>query len=268
MALETVPLIRGYIMNDIAKRLTIEEIYKMKLDYLASCKEMHEALERSDNIMHRINSYTNYRIDNTTREIRDDVKYFDKEAWKYLCKTYQVEKYMLCTEYEKLQNDISYGRVPEFTIENVRGWIAGLNQTVCDNVKKMLYNVYDKITNGYYYVGKEKKKRNNTGIDKNFIITTYDYSCMYNYWTGGPTLTDDLEKVCYILDGKSVPDITIKNVMKGNNACEGKNDYFEIKICLNGNTHYKLTDETWLRLNKIAGNRAMIGQNIKIKVFN
>lgn len=102
------------------------------------------------------------------------------------------------------------------------------------------------------------------------LIDTRDYSSVFGFYSRSrdPSITDDLEKVCYILDGKTLPEVTLKATLRGDKATEGKNEYFSVKICKNQNTHYTLEDETRRKLNLYGPEGAVIGENIKIKVFD
>mgnify|MGYP001180852408 FL=1 len=120
--------------------------------------------------------------------------------------------------------------------------------------------------NGIYYTGNVKKKRNNSKIEKRFILLTYDYDSIYGY-SNRNTITDDLEKICYLINGIKLPEKTLKQKMYENKEGIGENDYFKIKVCKNGNTHYELDDDIVVKLNTICADRNAIGDAIKIKVF-
>lgn len=258
-------------MNDVIKRLTIDDIYKIKLKYIEQMKELNEIDMQLGFTMKEINAHPPFRIDYRFENYKQNpsIIYFDKYAWYYLIKIYELEKYMLCTEYDKIYKQIiDTNNFPEFTPDNAIGWLDGLKHLIYENVKQMMQDVYDKLINKTYHTGvRETKKRNNSGVDKWFILTTYDYNYMYNNYREMPTITDDLEKLCYIIDGKKLPDITIKNKMKSDKSTEAENDYFKIKVCQNGNTHYKIKPDMLEKLNKLGSNKNSIGEKIKIKIF-
>jgi len=170
-----------------------------------------------------------------------------------------------------VDNEIDNYQTPDFTIENANGWIAGLKETIRDNVNTLVKKVYSEITNGHYYTGGgyrgEKKKRNNNGIDKMFILYTCDWSTVFAYWQDKPSIMDDLEKVCYILDGKTLPEKTLRDALRGDKTDTASNPYMSVKLCQNGNTHFTLEEGTRELLNRYGPSGAVIGENIKIKVF-
>jgi len=260
-------------MSDIIKRPTINALYRMKCDVLVKLSTIRNTDTAIRDILDEFGGYSPLRLDwslGTTADNSEE-KYVDQICWSYLVKLFHLRKYMLCTEYDKLSKEIAEFRAPDFTPENAVAWIDGLKSLIHENVRTMLKSVYDKLISSHYYTGSssyrgEKKKRNNNGLDSWFILYTYDYQIMYQ-WAHGMTITDDLEKACYILDGKAVPDRTIKEVMRADKLLEGKNDYFEIRVCKNGNTHYRIHEETRRKLNLIGPDGNIIGEQIRIKIF-
>jgi hypothetical protein len=178
---------------------------------------------------------------------------------------------MTCTEYKTLQEDIENCKTPDFSPANIEGWLKGLQSLIYKNVNQLAKNVFDKLITGGYYTGPggwnaTKKKRNNAGIDEFFILSTNDYSSVCR-WSPYPTITDDLEKLCYLLDNKTVPEKNCKSIMYSEKLYEYENEYFKLKFCKNGNTHYTIKPETRDKLNLIGADRSKIGEFIKIKVF-
>jgi hypothetical protein len=269
-------IMRGgvYNMNEIIKRLNVEDIYKIKLDSLKLLKDLNETDEKLNTILEPINGYRpyniSYRFEN--HEKNQAERYIDRTCWNYLISIFQFKKYMLCTDYDKLRKDIDNFNIPEFNILNAENWIANVKELIYDNINKLVKKVFQKITEETYYTGsgysnRQKKKRNNNGIDKIFILTTYDYNQVFNYWSSNPTLTDDLEKVCYILSGKKIPNVTLKDKMRMDKINEFKNEYFRIKLCKNGNTHYWLNEDIRNKLNLYGSGEKIIGENIRIKIM-
>ncbi|MGD9157002.1 MAG: DUF4942 domain-containing protein [Desulfobacteraceae bacterium] len=258
-------------MNEITRRLTAEDLFRIKLKFLRQMEEFVDLDQQISDNLKDVNGYRPYNIRwefHNYHQARTE-KYIDQYLWRYLVKLYFLEKYMLCSEYAKMMKEIEELKTPDFTPENAEAWLTSLKSMIYENIRLMCKRVYEKLITGSYETGSgfasREKKRNNNGVDKFFILQTYDYLMMYNYWSGGPTITDDLEKVCYILDGKSVPDKTLKTLAKINHANEADCSYFKVKFCKNGNTHFFLTDETVGRLNKIGPDGNLIGEKIRIK---
>ena len=261
-------------MSGIVKRKTIEDIYKIKLDLLYDLKELVKISNKIDETIQDIKGYAPFRIDFRYDSWDDnrETKYIDRTCWIYLVNLFELQKYMLCTEYKKMRDDIDKFNFPEFTIENANGYIQSLKHIIYDNVKTMMKTVYNKITEETYYTGagytnRKEKKRNNNGIDSMFILTTYDYSRIFRY-SGTPTITDDLEKLCYILHGEKLPDNTLIQNMYSEKKYEMENKYFKIRCCKNGNTHFHINEETRNKLNLYGSDPTKIGENIKIKIFD
>ena len=260
--------------NEIVIRHDIPAIYRIKLKFLGQIKAFQELEQVIEITVKEIEGSAPYRVDYRYGDFSKcrEIKYIDRICWRYLVNLFELYKYMLCTDYEKMKDQIEDFNFPEFTIENAEGWLAGLKDVIYDNIRTLIKTVFENITEDTYYTGSgysnlKKKKRNNNGIDKNFILTTNDYSRIFGYYSSKPTLTDDLEKVCYIMDGKTVPEITLKQIMRQEKKVEFTNDYFKIKICQNGNTHYTLFDESRNKLNLYGAGKGIIGEDIKIKIF-
>jgi hypothetical protein len=112
-----------------------------------------------------------------------------------------------------------------------------------------------------------KKKRNNNGIDKRFILTTHDFSFVFGYHMIKPTLTDDLEKVVNILYDKPLPQYTIKEKMRQDKISFFEDEHFSVKFHQNGNTHYVLSDDLLQKLNLLGTDGSKLGEYIKIKTL-
>lgn len=258
---------------EIAKRKTIPEIFQHKVSLLQKLRDLEKLDNNLQQEFEEIKGYRCYTLRNQLPYgERPQERYVDKTCWEYLIRLFELDKYMLCTDFEKLQKQIENFDFPEFNIENANGYIASLKDIIYDNIRSMMKSVYERITQQIYYTGtgyRTKKKRNNNGIDKHFIITTNDWHRVFSYWTNKPTVTDDLEKLCYILHGKSLPEKTlIRQISRKEEKAEAENEFFRIKCMKNGNTHYWLTDDTRNKLNLYGPEPGRIGENIRIKVFD
>jgi hypothetical protein len=258
--------------TDIAPRHTVESMVALKAEILANLNEMERRSEAVNNLFKGLDDRGSiHRIEYDYRGYGEGIleKSVDQRFWRYLVQLFSLEKYMLCTDYQKLKKEIEEYHFPRFDAESAQGWLAGLKGLIHDNVTTLVHSVFDAITQGTYYVGGysgSQKKRNNNGVDTRFILHTADYRVL-SYWSTDPTVTDDLEKVAYILDGKTLPEETLKSRMRTEKTLEAGNDYFRIKVCANGNTHYTLTDSLRDKLNKYGPSGAIIGEDIKIKII-
>lgn len=258
-------------MSELAVRLTIYDLVEIRRRTLEALERMQKADKDVDDILKALDSQNFYRVEKRGYH-QSDTKEVDQRIWRYMLRLYNLEKYMLCTEYKKVEDQIENYDFPEFTIENAEGWLLSLKVLIYESVRQLVEDVFNRITKETYRTGgswnsSQKKKRNNNGIDKFFILTTHDDSSL-KWWSGKPTITDDLEKACYILDGKDLPEVTIKATMHRGKIWESENDYFWIRICQNGNTHYKLKDGIRDKLNLYGSRKGVIGENIRIKVFD
>ncbi len=256
----------------VAKRLTVEDIFALKVKVLGNIRRLEIVANQIQFDLEKIGAYSPYYIQDryTTHGKDREEKEVDKDCWNYLVRFFSLEKYMLCTDYKKMIEEINSYKTPVFTVENANAWIAGLKDLINENVRVLVKKVFAEITDGAYYVGNgfrgEKKKRNNNGVDKMFILYTRDYQSVFGYGYD-PTVTDDLEKVCYILAGKQIPEKTAKDQMRIAKSSEYENEFFGLKLCKNGNTHYTISDDVREKLNRYGPEGAIIGENIKIKIL-
>lgn len=254
-------------------RLGISEVFKTKKQALFQIAQLERMEHEIVKTFEEINGYTPVRLearyDNYSQNAAE--KYVDRSCWRYLVGLFHLEKYMLCSDYSKMQKDIEEFRTPPFTILNAQAWVAGLKGLIYENVKTLVKKVFEEITQGTYRTSSSynapRKKRNNNGVDKRFILQTGDYNRMFAYWCNDPTVTDDLEKVCYLLNGQTLPDQTAKAIMKSEKRCEFSNEFFSITVCRNGNTHYVLEDGIREKLNRYGPDGAILGEDIKIKIM-
>lgn len=261
-------------MTEIQERPTVESMFRSKLDMLSDIEKLKKLDEEIGNSFKLFNWHEPYRIEwrFDNHEQNREEKYIDRVLWRYLVRLYQLEKYMLATEYKKMEKEIDEFRTPDFTPENAHAWLKGLKSMIYENVRLMCKRVYEQLISGTYQPGNAwnspRKKRNNNGVDRFFILPTHDYGRIFGYsFYHSPSVVDDLEKVCYLLDGKTMPDETIITRAKMDQTSEVESPYFKVIFHKNGNTHFRLTDETRQRLNRIGPDGNVIGENIRIKVF-
>lgn len=260
---------------ELVKRHTVSDIFQIKVELLRQIGDLQKLNNAIDEGYKKLDGYSPLRLENRfdNYDKNREEKHVDRTCWLYLIKLFELQKYMLCTDYEKMMEDIDRFNFPVFTVENAEGYLGSLKDIIYNNVREMMRSVFERITDSHYYTGngfrgRAEKKRNNNGIDKHFIITTYDYSRVFEYWRRGPSITDDLEKLCYILNGETLPKETIMqqfNRFEPDTTAENK--YFKIKICKNGNTHYWIKESTRKKLNLYGADPSSIGEGMKIKVF-
>lgn len=255
-------------MNQLIKRLSVADIIKLRNEAYAETKALEAQMKKLQDSCKKLDGRAPAPYSLKKNFSADAIKILDYRYWKYMVDYFHLQDFMLSSEYEKLTDEIEYFRTPEFTESNVMGWVSGMKDLINKGVKTLAESIYNELVNAKYETGNKTKKRNNNGVDKRFILKAYDYGIEYCS-INQPTITDDLEKLCYILDGKELPEHRMKaNIYHdyrhyGETSCP----YFSIKVCKNNNTHYCLTDETVARLNKIGGGGFVIGQDVKIKVF-
>lgn len=262
--------------TELEVRHTVDSLFALKVKTLGDVRRMEELDKSIHDGLEQIHGFPPYRLsachDVPYGENRIE-RYIDRTLWYFLAKQYELEKYMLATKHKELIAEIENCYTPCFTVENVSRWLEGLQDLLRENVQTLVRQVFRAIIDGTYYVGGRmgvEKKRNNNGVDATFILYTLDNHSIgeYGYYGSSPTITDDLEKVCYLLDGKTLPKETIKDHMRLGKTNVAQNAYMSVKVCQNGNTHYALTEETRQKINLYGPEGAIIGENIKIKIVD
>ena len=260
-------------MNEIAKRMSVEDVFRQKCVLVDRIEALERLDEEISELYHDINGCSPMRADAHWENFGENrhIRHVERACWRYLVQIFELERYMLCTEFKEMEKKIDGFNFPEFTVESAYAFIDSLHDTIYSNVRMMMRTVYANLCDGTYHTGSgyraPKKKRNNNGIDKTFILSTRDYMRIFGYYGDVPTITDDLEKLCYILDGKRLPEQTLIRAMRAEKTDEWDNGYFSIKVCKNGNTHYQMNEEIRAKLNVYGPEPGRIGEDIKIKVF-
>lgn len=254
--------------NNLIKRLDIKDIIDLRNQSVIEMKKLEEQMFILDKTCKQLDGIMPAPYSLQKHYSADAIKILDYRYWRYMVKYFHLQDFMLSSEYEKLSKQVENYQTPEFTEKNVIGWVFGMKDLINNGVKNLAETLFNELTNAKYITDNKTKKRNNNGVSKRFIIRANDYGYLYSD-NRQPTITDDLEKLCYILDSKELPEHRMKESLynEGYYYGEASCPYFSIKICKNNNTHYLLTDETVVMLNKIGANSNIIGSDIKIKVF-
>ncbi len=260
--------------TDVITRPSIEDVFAIKCTCLRLMKTIEAAESECEDMIKKIDGYLPFRVEWSygSRSLTS-YKQVDAYCWRYVVALLHLERYMLCTEFKNMTKEIDEGKAPEFTPENVGAWLESLKSLIHENVRAMMKSVYEKIITGSYYTGGrngDQKKRNNNGIDASFILYTGDHSRVhqYGYYWNHPTITDDLEKACYLIAGEELPEHPLKNRMAADKTDTGECPYFSIRVCKNGNTHYSMKESTRQILNRIGPDGNLIGEKIRIKIFD
>jgi len=163
-------------MGEIAIRNTIKILCENKKSILSKIKEMEKIDKDMREIFESFDGYSPIRLDfkyDSYDENREE-KYVDRSCWNHIVNLFNLHRYMLCTDFEKMRKMVQDCQTPQFTEDNVKEWIGELKGEIIKSVEKMVKNVYESLCTDHYYTGsgysnRLKKKRNNNGIDKNFI---------------------------------------------------------------------------------------------------
>jgi len=118
--------------QELAKRKTIKEIYLIKLDLLSAYSRLEKEDKNISLLLEQVNNYSLHRLEYKTNYYGENriEKEIDKKLWQYLVDFFHLNKYMLCTEYDKVEKQIEDFNFPVFNLENVDIWLSNLKKIV------------------------------------------------------------------------------------------------------------------------------------------
>lgn len=189
-------------------------------------------------------------------------KKMDYTFWNHCLEVNQVEKYLTTTDKEKLYEKLEE-ETPTFNFQNVMETIESFQQSKEARATNMIKKIYDQVTDLVFSKGNKhanREKRLQLGIPQ-----TLRASIFYVYGDGLPSyvstrnsrfnIIEDLERACYLVDGKLQPDVQ-KNITALTTEALRKDErfidspYLEMQIYKNGNVKIKFKSlETLKRFN-------------------
>lgn len=154
--------------------------------------------------------YPDYLRKEDIEELRNDM---DGEFWRDCLNELQVEKFLTTKDKEKLFDKLSE-KCPVFNEANVNetlvSFMTSKDATATDMIKKIYHEVTDMVFRLGNNSRNENEKRLQLGIPKSFRATLfYGRNGLPHYISGYDknfAFIDDLERACYLVDGKVQPD--------------------------------------------------------------
>lgn len=268
-------------VKEITKRTIEDEISRLcrvKIGIEKQCEKIYQEKKKMDDLIEQEEDLRGgllppIRIENSESYKHQETyqKNLNRQFWMILLEKLYMKKYMLCSTYDKLIEDICNNNIPEFNYTSITSWIRGVKKLIYDNVTSLCKEVFERLTNATYQTSSRwdapRKKRNNNGVDGYFIITTYDHDRIFDF-RNALTTTDDFEKVLYVLSGKMMPDEPLIRQMRKDQTDKYENEYIRIRVYKNGNTHYTIKDKGILeKINTIGAGKGTLGEMIKIKIL-
>ena len=268
--------------NELQKNYSPEQLEALKTNlmniYQVIIEKQEELQKLWESVCHLGSPVSlNIRFKTNNRDIKWNIeREFDRDAWEYFFGSANLQDIMSQKELESYHKRLDD---PEpFTAEAARKYIANgfeIAKNVLDNLVK---EVFDKLISSFYIPGgnynKSKKKMNNMKIDKWFrtceSITKCKYGRGWEEYYRRPAIFNDLEKCCYILDGKKPPRHPDKicDRLRGIDGNVIENEYFEVVLYKVGNQKVRFKRLDILKkLNKYGAPGNSLGQDIRVSVF-
>jgi len=182
------------------------------------------------------------------RDIEHIRKKLDVRFWHQCLEEFQVEKFLTTTDKEKLYEKLE-DEAPVFNFENVMATIHGFMNSKEATATAMIRKIYEEVTDVVFRKGNSFRatgeKRLQTGIPKSFRASIF-----YTYGKGLPAyissmnsrfaLIEDLERACYLVDGKLQPDRQLNihslvDLALRNHRSIVDGPYFQLEMFKNGN---------------------------------
>jgi len=248
--------------KEVAKQSTLEQKVE-KRDHDA--KTMLEIIRLAKTLSCRTSDFAEklrYPEYIDERDIEQLRKSLDAEYWHEFFQQNQVEKYLTSSDAEKMYAEVDENPIA-FNSVNANNMLASFIGSKEATAMNMVKKIYKELTNAFF----RKSGSNNIErrIQKN-VPMSLRLSIFCCYSDGLPSyvsesnskfsLISDLERACYLVDGKLQPDVqksvtslTTEVLRKGEQFVDAP--YFKFKIFKNGNIKLDFKSQEVLdKLNK------------------
>lgn len=240
------------IDSSVVEYSTIDELIskrnqeaKLILEIINLRKELDKINGNASTVFRKL-EYV-YRYEDEIESLR---KVIDKGYWYDVLNKMQIEKLTTAEDKRKIFEKIEK-ETPAFNEKDVREYLANLVDSPQALASNMIKKVFESISQINFRAGNnwrgEKKQMNINGIEKSFRASLFGSAksfsdFRYTTWRygRGSDFLLDLERVCYLVDGKIQPDysnniiaILDNEITQGNDVAN--NTYFKVKLFLNGN---------------------------------
>ena len=241
-----------HFSEELTKTETLEDVCKGR-DYQAQLImqifQLASKLKVCTNEVANKIRYPEFIKDEDIESIRQTMDY---GYWRNFLEINQVEKYLTSNDKEKLFEKLSKN-TPLFNFENATNMLNEFMNSKEATATNMIKKIYEEITDMVFRIGNKGKneKRIQTGIPEKFRLSIfyshYGFPSYVSDSNSRFTMIDDLERACYLCDGKLQPDrqFTIRSttalaLREGRMHVE--NDYFSMQMFLNGNVKITFTN--------------------------
>jgi hypothetical protein len=244
-----------YHDTDVALKETIKEKVERRNKNANIMLQMIELAKKLDVRCSEIADKLRYPEHICEKDIAHLQSEIDREFWRDLFNELQVEKFLTSSDKEKVFKKIEEN-TPVFDLDSAYSTMFGFMNSKEATATNMITKIHKNITDIVFRVGNSYKsdneKRIQRGVPKSFRASIfYSRDGLPSYISSSRSnfeLIDDLERACYLIDGKTQPDYhkairSKTDLVLRERGDTVNNDYFEMKMFKNGNVKITFTNQ-------------------------
>ncbi len=262
--------------KDLQKNQTPAELAALRKDLINRFNRIQQEIEDYNEILHTVVAYgpTVALQEGGYSRVNEEwlLPELDRSIWKYFFGASKLSELMSQKQTKEFQEKL---KDPEpFTTQAALVYKANIGGIAREQVQTLIKQVFENLTNNWYWTGNQRKKRSNTKIDVSCHV------CEGIRWDGFfksfrindsyPPIFNDVEKACFVLDGKlppKYPDDIHSHINELKSGLVG-NEYFTVLCYKNGNQKVKfLRLDILEKLNQYGAPGGVLGQDIKIQEY-
>lgn len=181
------------------------------------------------------------------------IKEIDYKFWSIALDLSQVEKFISSKEKSDMKEKM-HENPPEFNYTQAKNLVHSVMSSTEALATNLIKKIYSELTNTAFYAGNHyratKQLKNKNKIEKSFrmsVFSRYGLPSYVRHNDAQVAVLQDLERVCYLVDGKLQPDSQGNIVTKLEQALRAKElvvngDYFTLTMFKNGNVKVDFND--------------------------
>lgn len=238
--------------NQLVNPETITERVKKRDDQAEIILKILDLAKQLDHCNHEVSEKVRFSDYINEKDIDDIRQKLDQSFWVQTLDECQVEKFLTTTDKEKLFESLEKD-TPTFNEKNVLDSLESFRSSKGARATDMISKIYKEVTDAVFRVGNKhqqpQEKRLQLGICKAIRMSIFyrNGRSLPSYISSNNSnfnIIDDLERACYLVDGKTQPDRSL-NITALTDLALRKNEmfvdgpYFTLKIFLNGNVLLK-----------------------------
>ena len=251
-----------YYTDEIALKETVAQKVKRRDEQAEIILQIVTLAKKLNSVTHELSQKLRYPDSINQKDLDELRQELDKRFWWEMLDEYQAEKFMTSVDKNKFFDDLDK-KAPIFDMANVMQMVGGFLSSRESIATNMIAKIYENITDEIFRKGNrgEGVKKLQKELPKSFRLSIF-----YTYGRGLPYYVSasnsrfssitDLERACYLCDGKLQPDRqkgieSATTLALRNGETFVSCPYFDLQLFKNGNVKITFTNLEVLRtLNK------------------